>query len=162
MKKLLSFAALALLIVGCTATPVQPPAEKWQTLDTGAYSLEAPQNWYYEDQQGIDSKVGIFAVKGEKDRKARFISDLGEYSNQLSQYDKTDMVSYETLDGKKAKIVVDRKDQLVAMYIASAKTIDLSGGRRLEFDLCIASDHLKNEEEVQLALKILRTIKFKK
>lgn len=156
MKKFLPFAVLSLLIVGCTATPPQPPAEKWHRLDDGKFSLRAPQDWQYREEEGTDSKVGTFYNQG-----ISLGYDLGHYSNQLSEYDNTDMASYEKLDGHIAKIVIDKKRMIVGMYIADIEIMPVvRPGSAV--DLCITSKPLKNEAEIQLVLKIFRTIEFMK
>ncbi len=158
MNKFLSFAVVSLLVVGCATNPPQPPAEKWVELDAGNFTLQTPPDWEYQDQHSIESKTGILSdTKG-----AVLISDLGRDSNSMSDYDKTDMVHYEILDGKEAKIVIDRKHGIIGMYVKSAKVLNVPrGDEKMEFNLCIVGGDL-DSKQMELILKIFRTIKFKK
>jgi len=79
-------------------------SSNWQFIDAGSFTLYLPPDWKFNKLQGIDSYVGEFAGDGVN---LRF--DFGRYSNSLAEDDDPNyIVTYEIIDGHKAKIVVPK------------------------------------------------------
>lgn len=149
MKKLLVFALLALLVVGCASVSLQPPAEKWKEVTADGFSIYVPGEWKYERLQGTDSWVGEFSGNG-----MTLSYDFGAYSNSLSEYKGSESATHETIDGKEARVVMDKEKGFSGIYIP-----DASEGRRS--NLTIYAKGL-TPNQMDVALKIFRTIKFRK
>jgi hypothetical protein len=80
-----------------TPTPTPTP----QIVDLGSFRVTIPPGWRYEPQSGVDSIVGAFVGDG-----ITLLFDYGYYSNPLpNEYDAKYTISYETIDGRKAKMV---------------------------------------------------------
>ncbi len=146
------FAALSLLVIGCTSAPPQPTAEKWVELTADGFTIEAPKGWTYVKQQGIDSLCGAFFGDG-----MTLEYDLGMYSPSLSKYEGSRAAEDEIIDGRQARVVMDRAEGFAGVYIPEA-----TKGRRGEVNLTVYSEHQLTLTQMYLALKIFRTIKFKK
>ena len=89
---------------GPALSPTNEIPSDWQFIDAGSFTLYLPPDWKFNKLQGIDSSVGEFAGDGVK---LRF--DFGRYSNSLAEdSDPNYTVTYEIIDGHKAKIVVPK------------------------------------------------------
>lgn len=122
----------------------------WQFINADSFSLSLPTGWKFNDLQGIDSYVGEFVGDGTK---LRF--DFGRYSNPLAEdNDPNHVVTYETIDGYKAKIVVPKvtDNGTTGVYFGNL-------GTQNRFNLY--GNNLTASQQ-QTVLKIFRTIKFKK
>ena len=87
------------------ATNQSSPTPSIQTvgerIDLVSFSIELPEGWVYEPQTGMDSFVGAFKGEG-----VTLLFDYGYYSNTLARDgDPKYSVTYEVIDGRKAKIV---------------------------------------------------------
>ena len=125
----------------------------WQFIDANSFTLSLPPNWKFNELQGIDSYVGEFTGDG-----AKLGFDYGWYSNPLAEdNDPNHTVTYETIDGHRAKIVIPKTfgNGITGVYFE-----DLGGGfqkTRLE-----VSGYNLTASQQETALKIFRTLKFKK
>lgn len=125
----------------------------WQFVDANSFTLSLPPGWKFNKLQGIDSYVGEFVGDGTK-----LGFDYGWYSNPLADdSDPNHTVTYETIDGYKAKIVVPKiaGNGTTGVYFA-----DL-GGEIQKTRLQISGHNLSAVQQ-ETALKIFRTLKFKK
>ncbi len=98
-------------------TATTPPG--WRRVDTGEFSLALPPGWRYNPLRGIDSMIGEFVGDG-----VELHFDFGNYSNRLADpgdpgYD----VSFETIGGRSAKLVVARESpaDLTGVYFAQVR-----------------------------------------
>lgn len=145
---------------GCVLSPptsgidpsvTDPAVAGWQTIDTEGFTLLLPPGWTFHRRQGMDSSVGDFVGDG-----VALSFDYGQYSNPLpSDDDATHTVTYEDIDGHRAKIVVPKVvgDGTTGVHFADVN--DIRQGIRLT----IYSDGL-NTLQQENALKIFRTVKF--
>ncbi len=171
MKKQVLAAAACLLFVGagCTApaspapeeipAPAVPgspsaenglPTEGWELADTGAFTVALPPGWEFRPMQGIDSLVGEFTGDG-----AALSFDYGWYSNPLAgEEDPDHAVTYETIDGRRAKIVVPRVvgRGTTGVYVEGLGT---GGMDRLQ----VSGENLTAAQQ-ETVLGIFRTIRF--
>lgn len=125
----------------------------WQFVDANSFTLSLPPGWEFNELQGIDSYVGEFV--GD-DAKLGF--DYGWYSNPLADENDPDhTVTYETIDGYNAKIVIPKvtEDGTTGVYFA-----DL-GGEVQKTSLEISGRDLTASQQ-ETALNIFRTIKIVK
>ncbi|MFA6918061.1 MAG: hypothetical protein WC285_04520 [Candidatus Gracilibacteria bacterium] len=125
----------------------------WQLVDADSFTLSLPTGWKFNKLQGIDSYVGEFVGDG-----AKLSFDYGRYSNPLADENDPDhTVTYETIDGYKAKIVIPKVtgDGTTGVYFA-----DL-GGKIQETSLQISGRDLTASQR-EPALNIFRTIKIVK
>ena len=58
-----------------------PQKEGWKEIDTGAFSIQVPNEWKYKPEKGLDSFVGIFKT-GNDDTLSFDLSGMG-YANRL-------------------------------------------------------------------------------
>ena len=106
------FAAIIIGVIGYVIVnnrPVTPVTtsrtpENWQLVDANSFTISLPPSWKFNTLQGIDSYVAEFVGDG-----VTLNFDYGWYSNPLAdESDSRYVVTYETIDGKKAKIVVPK------------------------------------------------------
>ena len=76
---------IAIFIFGLIACNQREHKVNTKTLDFGAFTIETPKSWTKIKQQGIDGYVGAIAI--DNDDTLSF--ELGEYSNNLYEYDPT-------------------------------------------------------------------------
>jgi hypothetical protein len=81
MQKLLT----VIFIFGLTACNHTEPKNDDKILDFGLFTIEAPQSWTKIKEQGIDSYGGRIAI----DKQDTLDFDLGWYSDNLYEYDRT-------------------------------------------------------------------------
>lgn len=170
MKKLISIVLLgaALLGGGClssqevsipsqstssaTLLAVDTSLPDWQIVDAGIFIVSLPPGWKFNKLQGIDSYIGEFIGDGVK-----LEFDYGWYSNSLAEdNDPNYVVTYETIDGYKAKIVMPRVTGAgtVGVYFS-----DLDGEQKTRLQLSGQSFSASQQE---IAMKIFHSPKFKK
>lgn len=184
MKKFLT----AIIVTGLTACSQTQPKGDIKTMDFGAFTIETPQSWRQIKEKGIDSYVGRIAIddKDTLDFDLGWYSNtLTEYEPQIversllqhmQQPDTTELiivdsrkgidpdkykknnVSWDTIDGRKAKIVYPRRSGIgtTGIYIDS---LWVSGSDVDRFNLY--GDNLKPENEEKV-LQALRSLKFRK
>lgn len=124
----------------------------WQFVDANLFTLSLPPRWEFNKPQGIDSYVGEF-VGGD----AKLGFDYGWYSNPLAEDNDPDhIVTYETIDGYRAKIVVPKitGEGTTGVYFA-----DLGGEEWQKIGFQISGSDLTRSQQ-ETALKIFRTIKI--
>jgi hypothetical protein len=122
----------------------------WQFVDANSFTLSLPSNWKFNKLQGKDSYVGELVGDG-----AKLSFDFGWYSNSLAEDNDPDhVVTYETIGGYRAKIVVSK----VTVNGTTGVYFDNLGNQN-RFNL-YGSGFSASQQET--ALKIFRTIKFKK
>lgn len=122
----------------------------WQFIDADSFTSSLPPGWKFNKLQGIDSYVGEFIGDG-----AKLGFDFGWYSNSLAEdNDPNHIVTYETIGGYRARIVVPKVtgNGTTGIYFG-----DLGNQNRFNLD---GSNLTASQQET--ALKIFRTIKFKK
>lgn len=122
----------------------------WQVVDAGPFTISLPQGWALQPQQGIDSYVADFVGDG-----MRLSFDFGWYSSPLAEEDDArHRISYETIDGQRAKIVIPKiiGEGLTGVYFEG---LGNNGMNRLQ----ISGENLRAEQQ-ELALRIFRTIVF--
>lgn len=122
----------------------------WQFVDANSFTLSLPPGWKFNKLQGIDSYVGEFVGDG-----AKLGFDYGRYSSPLAEDNDPDhIVTYETIDGHRAKIVVPKVtgDGTTGVYFA-----DLGGKQKTRLQIS-GRDLTKSQQET--ALKVFRTIKI--
>jgi len=176
---------LLLLIIGCTNSK---PKTETQTLDFGSFTIETPNGWTKIKAQGTDSYVGRIAIDYGDTLDfdlGRYSNTLTESEPQIiersmlrnmdvldtSQFIivdsrkgidpdnyKKNNISWDTIDGRKAKIVFPIKSGVgtTGIYINSlwqdGSTVD-------RFNLY--GENLKPTNE-KLFLQALQTLKFHK
>ncbi len=121
---------------------------KWQIIDTGPFAIFTPQGWKFTKLQGIDSFIGEFTGDG-----MTLVFDFGHYSNSLAEDDDKDhTVTYETINGHKAKIAIPKTGKLglTGVYISGISNNAL----------VIYGKNLSKPQQ-DVALAIFRTITFK-
>lgn len=126
----------------------------WQFTDADSFTLFLPPGWTFNKLQGIDSYVGEFVGDG-----AKLGFDFGWYSNNLAEDgDQNHIVTYETIGGYRAKIVIPRitGNGTTGVYFG-----DLGGGRTQKTRFNLYGSNLTFSQQ-ETALKIFRTIGFKK
>lgn len=129
-----------------------PSLSNWQSVDADKFTLLLPPGWIFNKRQGIDSYVGEFLGDG-----VRLGFDYGSYSNPLAEEnDPKHTVTYEMIDGRRAKIVVPKVvgEGAVGVYFA-----DVNGEQRTKLEV---SGENFNSVQQEVALKLFRTLKFKK
>ena len=122
----------------------------WEFVDANSFTFSLPPGWKFNKLQGIDSYVGEFVGDG-----AKLSFDFGWYSNSLAEdNDPNHVVTYETIGGYRAKIVVPKAtgNGTTGVYFG-----DL--GNQNRFNLYGSNFTASQQETV---LKIFRTIRFKK
>ncbi|TAL48750.1 hypothetical protein EPN83_03045 [Patescibacteria group bacterium] len=125
----------------------------WQFVDANSFTLSLPPSWKFNKLQGIDSYVGEFVGDGVK-----LGFDYGWYSNSLAEdNDPKHTVTYETIGSYRAKIVVPK---VVGNGTTGVYFGDL-GGEIQKTRLEISGYNLTASQQ-ETALKIFRTLKFKK
>jgi hypothetical protein len=170
MNKLVFFVLFGLLTLGagCSSpqvifTPSQSTSStsplvtdaslpNWQIVDAGTFMVSLPPGWKFNKLQGIDSYVGEFIGDG-----AKLEFDYGWYSNSLAEdNDPNHVVTYETIDGYRAKIVIPKVtgDGTVGVYFS-----DLDGEQKTKLQL---SGQNLGASQQEAALKMFHTLKFKK
>ena len=176
---------LLLFIIGCADN--KPKADN-QTLDFGSFSFVTPNGWTKIEAQGTDSYVGRIAIDNTDTLNfdlGWYSNTLTETEPQIIERSmlknmdvldttefvivesrkginpdkyKKNNVSWDTIDGRKAKIVFPRKSGIgtTGIYIDSL----WQGGSDIDrFNLY--GDNLKPDNE-KLLLQALRTLKFHK
>lgn len=142
-------------IVGQTADVIGA----WKRASTTGFSLELPPEWRIERRQGIDSYVGIITGGG-----VELSYDYGSWSNPLAKDDDPDhTVTYECIDGCRAKIVVPANrfpcdpasDRATATKMTGVYFESVPGDAKLE----ISGRGLIRAQQA-LVLQIFRTIRF--
>ena len=140
-----------------TPTPTPPVTNgtptNWQFIDANSFTLSLPPSWKFNKLQGIDSYVGEFVGDG-----AKLGFDYGWYSNSLAEdNDPKHTVTYETIGGYRAKIVVPK---VVGSGTTGVYFGDLgSGVQKTRFEI---SGYNLTTSQHETALKIFRTLEFKK
>jgi hypothetical protein len=176
---------LLFLIIGCTDS--KPKADK-QSLDFGSFTIETPNGWTKIKAQGADSYIGRIAIDdtdtldfdlgwysntltesepqiiersmlrnvGVLDTSQFIIVDTRK-SIDPDKYKKNN-VSWDTIDGRKAKIIFPRQSGIgtTGIYIDS---LWQAGSDIDRFNLY--GDNLKQTNE-KLFLQVLKTLKFHK
>lgn len=128
----------------------ESPKEGWMRVDVQDFSMALPPGWKYSPLQGIDSLVGEFTGAG-----VTLNFDYGWYSNSLvNDADPAYVVTYETIDGANAKIVVPRAvtNGTTGVYFEGL------GTNRLD-RLQISGTGLTDAQQ-DLVLQMFRTIQF--
>lgn len=133
-----------------TPTTTEVPTN-WQFVDANSFTLSLPPGWKFNKLQGIDSYVGEFVGDG-----ATLGFDYGWYSNSLADDNDPDhIVTYETIDGYRAKIVIPK---VIGTGTTGIYFADLGGGiQKTSFQI---SGRDLTESQQETALKIFRTIKI--
>lgn len=141
-------------------TPITPPTDKeqpsspspkqasWQFIDADSFSLSVPPGWKFTKLEGTDSYIGEFVGDGIK-----LSFDFGQYSNSLAEDNNPNhIVTYETIDGYTAKIVVPKVtgNGITGIYFGNL------GQNRFN----LYGNNLTASQQ-QTALKIFQTIKIK-
>lgn len=136
------------------STPTTTEVESnWQFIDADSFTLSLPSGWKFNKLQGIDSYVGEFVGDG-----AKLSFDYGWYSNSLADDNDPDhIVTYETIDGYEAKIVVPK---ITGQGITGIYFADLGGEIQSTSFQISGRDLTASQQET--ALKIFRTIKITK
>ncbi len=176
---------LLLLIIGCADN--KPKADN-QTLDFGSFSIVTPNGWTKIKVQGADSYVGRIAIDNTDtidfdlgwysntltepepqiiERSmlrnmdvldtSQFIIVESRKGNDPDKFKKNN-ISWDTIDGRKAKIVFPRQSGIgtTGIYIDS---LWQGGSNVTRFNLY--GDNLKPANE-KLFLQALKTLKFHK
>ena len=127
----------------------------WQFIDAG-FTLSLPPEWKFNKLQGTDSYVGEFVGDG-----VNLGFDYGRYSSPLTKdNDPHHIVTYETIDGYKAKIVVPK---VVGSGTTGVYFGDLGGGGDgIEKIKLQVSGYNLTASQQEIALKIFHTLKFKR
>ena len=126
----------------------------WQFIDAGSFTLSLPPYWKFNKLQGIESDVGEFVGDSAK---LRF--DFGWYSNSLVEdNDPNHIVTYETIDRYRAKIVVPKVTSNGITVVYFDKLGD-EGPMHTRFNL-YGENFTSFQQET--ALKIFRTLKIVK
>ncbi len=125
----------------------------WQFVDANFFTLSLPLSWKFNKLQGKDSYVGEFVGDG-----AKLGFDYGWYSDSLAEdNDPNHTVTYETIGGYRAKIVVPKVagNGTTGVYFG-----DLGGGaQKTRFEIF---GYNLTASQQETAVKIFRTLKFKK
>jgi hypothetical protein len=123
----------------------------WHFVDAGSFTVSLPPNWKLNKLQGIDSYVAEFTGDG-----VTLNFDYGWYSSPLvDKDDPSHAITYETIDGKKAKIVIPKE---IGSGTTGVYFEDVGDGmNRLQ----ISGDNLTSSQQ-DVVLKIFRTIQFRK
>lgn len=125
----------------------------WQFIDANSFTLSLPPGWNFNKLQGFDSYVGEFVGDG-----AKLSFDYGWYSDSLAEdNDPKHSVTYETIGSYRAKIVVPK----VMGNGTTGVYFDDLGDKIQKTKFNISGQSL-NESQQETALKIFRTLKFKK
>lgn len=159
---------LLLFLIGCSDSK---PKNKKQTLDFGYFTIETPNGWKKIKAKGIDSYVGRIAI----DNNDTLDFDLGWYSNSLKESEdeidsvdgfekinsdshKRNSVSWDTIDGRRAKIFLPKKSGygMTGIYMDS---LWQAGSDIDRFNL--HGDNLNSGNE-KLFLQAIKTLKFHK
>ena len=124
------------------------PPIGWKRIDAGTFSLFAPPGWKFHELQGVDSYVGEFVGNG-----MALDFDFGQWSNSLDEAPDSYLMTYDIIDGLKAKIVMPRvpRHGITGIYFAKA---DLGNS------FCLDAIDL-DEAQQKLASRIFQTIRFK-
>jgi hypothetical protein len=183
MQKFLIVLIIYAGLISCSETKT---SDETKTLDFGAFTIEAPNEWTKVKAQGVDSYVGRIAV----DQGDTLEFDLGWYSNDLTEYQEIKMgdgktyyissydtaysptlvdsankenvvrstVAWDTIDGRRAKIVSPIKSGTgtTGIYIDS---LWKAGSDVDKFNLYGTNLKPKNEKAV---LEAFKTLKFHK
>lgn len=137
-------------LLGNQSTTNELPAD-WQFVDADSFTLSLPPGWTFNKLQGKDSYAGEFVGDG-----AKLGFDYGWYSDPLAQDGDPDYnITYETIGGYKAKIVVPK---IVGNGTTGVYFDDL-GGEIQKTRLQISGYNLTAFQQ-ETVLKIFRTIKF--
>jgi hypothetical protein len=178
----------AILVFGLTACDHQKHKVDTKTLDFGVFTIETPHSWTKIKDRGIDSYVGRIAIDSTdtldfdyglysnnlheydptildssmmKDVDTSQINEIIFVKNRMrvdpDKYRKNN-ISWDTINGHKAKIVFPRQSGLgtTGIYIDS---LLVSGSDVLKFNLY--GENLKPENEKKV-LDALRTLQFHK
>ncbi len=151
------FWVLAVLMAACSASGLTSSAIQpldWKFVDADKFTLFVPPDWNFIKGTGIDSYVGDFSGDG-----VRLMFDYGRYSNSLAEdNDAHYSVTYEAIDGHRAKLVVPKtKDgEETGVYFADIGSVMI--GSAVSFNL-VGEKLTKNQQET--AILIFRTLKFK-
>ena len=127
-----------------------PTPTGWQFIDANSFTLSLPSEWKFNKLQGTDSYIGEFVGNG-----TRLFFDFGWYSSPgENDNDPNHIVTYETIGGYRAKIVIPKVtgNGTTGVYFG-----DLGGQNRFS----LSGSNLTTSQQ-ETALKIFRTIKFKK
>lgn len=138
--------------------------ENKKVLDYGAFTIQTPENWYKVSLWGYDSYVGAIVI--DSTDTIRF--DIGSYSNNLPNDNQIYDISFQVIDGHKAKIVSPKKSTqgIVGIYIDSLKPSGnyLNGVWRYDNEIDkfnLYGENLTPENE-KLFLLAIRTLRFSK
>lgn len=150
-----------------TSHEATPTPMKGVVTNVGPFSVVLPnKEWIYQPEIGIDSQVGQFRGDG-----ITLLFDYGHYSNPLAEdNDPRHTITYEMIDGRKAKIVRSKipRQGLTGVFFENTDlpkpTEDIAtpsaspsmlGTKKLE----IHTEEIAPEKE-ELVLTIIRSIRF--
>jgi hypothetical protein len=145
--------AIALILVTMISCTGNKLSTEHQTLDFRSFTIEAPASWTKINMRGIDSYIGKIALP----LNDTLSFDLGWYSYNLSQNAEKNTITWETIDGRNAKIVYPKQsgNGTTGIYIDSlwregAVSVD-------KFNLYGVNLEPANEK---VLLQALKTLKF--
>jgi hypothetical protein len=121
------------------------------TLDLNEFTIDIPSTWIYQQNQGYDSFVGD--IKIDDNEKIDF--DYGWHSNHLDVDNLTHFINYQTIDGKKAKIVSPKsfKKGTTGVYLDSLEITKI-------WKFQLSGINLSKNNQI-LLLKSIESLKFK-
>ncbi len=141
-----------------TSSPLPPvtngTSTNWQSVDADYFTLSLPPGWKFNKLGGEDSYIGEFVGDG-----MRLKFDYGWYSNSLVEdSDPNYTVTYETIDGYQAKIVVPKVtgNGITGIYFDN---LGSEGSQQTNFNIYGENFSPSQQETV---LKIFRTLKIVK
>lgn len=161
MKKLLTIITICILSFSCTKeNKIDSSTRQSQSdnldheIDYRAFKIKVPEGWEKIELQGIDSYVGGIVTNHQD----TITFDLGWYSNRLNDEEEKHLISDDTVDHYKVKIVKPKNIGygITGIYIDSLWESG-SGISRFNLygnDLCL--------EDHNNLLKAIRTIQFDK
>lgn len=160
---------MALLITGCATQMDGDSAnwETWESLDAGGFTVQAPAGWEYTPEQGIDSILGKFS-NGEMTLLFIYGVNTGEFSGNSVYFEDPSAytVIEESIDGFQAKIYIPAEVGGEKPTVLSIANINHFGP--CTEDICVMGQENfemigegLNEEEIDLAIQIFRTVDFK-
>jgi hypothetical protein len=149
----LLLSGLCVFVIGCSPAHKQPepyPPAGWHKLDTGAFSIYAPEGWSFRHVMSVDSYMGQFVGDG-----IALGFDVGWFTEHLddSQRGAAYLLTDESIGGLPAKLARPKTSGRgrTAVYFPKLRG---SEGR-----LYISGQDLTAAQQ-ELVLKIFHTIRF--